>query len=1038
MKMKYTKHQNEAIHHEGQNILVSASAGSGKTGVLKARVIRKIKDGIDIDKLIILTFTEAAAAEMKSRIIDELNQLGLKDQLIKLDNAIISTFDAFTLRLVKTYHYLLDLPSDIEISDALLIEIQSQTILEDVIKEFYQSQSSDFKALVKRYFSGNDYFLYKSIVNIAKAIKKMPNHDSVLNQYHSLYNDQMAHKAYDMYLDHLQKDLQFLAKQYDIYFEENYGVFSSACDEYLLACQTIYHNLAQPQKPKAFIDKVQAFSLPKKPRKPRGEEDWLEVNDNIKKQVQAIKKEMADAHLFDQDYLSTWQETLPSISVMLDMVQTYLKRMKTMQKQKNLYSFDDIMSFAIQLFEENDGIRQHYKDTINEILIDEYQDTNDLQDYFISLIANQNIFMVGDVKQSIYRFRDANPKNFMRLLENYQKQDGGQAIRLLENFRSNRFLLDTINKLFLKLMTQDRGGVDYKDNHQLMTGYPDHDGLNIKNDPIHTHFYDFEVIQEQMPDIQKDQVEAYIVANDIQRKIKQRQSVYDGKNNRPIDYDDITILVDRKTSFDKYASILSRFSIPVNIYDRTVFTESEEIIFLTQYLKLLKGLKNQNIDGLHTALYSVARSFVYQIPDQDMIGFFVRTKGSYDDLKNYPALSAVFKDLSLIAIEIDVLSNIEILDKIYQTLNIYQKIGHLTDVASKSRKLDFFYALIEKQKDKSFQDLIDYLDFIQEQRDVDIEYTEKRSDIKAVKMMSIHQSKGLQFPVVYMMGLHKKFNFQENKEVFNFSNDYGILTYANHSGIYRNYLERLYFRQLKNEDLSEKIRLMYVALTRAKEEINFVLQAKESLNLDKVNPSNYLEMLYDGFQLEAKDTITHLVLPEESQTKADPINHQTITYKHFSYPEEMIEDYRFSKSEKTLFTDEEKQALAYGESIHESLEHLDYMHLESSLKGLPQFIQSSIKHLASTQVFKSLKSPQYYQEYEFIDDKDGLQTTGIIDLLIEDQDQIIIIDYKLKDMADPAYVKQIQGYYQYLKDITTKPIKAYLYSLVHQTLKEIL
>jgi ATP-dependent helicase/nuclease subunit A len=1036
--MKYTKHQNKAIHHEGENILVSASAGSGKTGVLKARVIRKIKDGIDIDRLIILTFTEAAAAEMKSRIIDELNQLGLENQLIKLDNAIISTFDAFTLRLVKTYHYLLDLPSDIEISDALLIEIESQKIIEQIIKEYYQAENPDFKALVKRYFSGNDYFLNKSILALAKAIKKIPNHQQILNQYNQHYNEQMADKAYDLYFDYIHRDLDYLAKQYDIYLKDNYGVFSSACDDYLLACQEIYQGLAKAKKPIEIKEKLLAFSLPKKPRKPRGEDHWLETNDNIKKQVQAIQKEMNDAHLLDQDYLSTWQETLSSVSVIRHMGQAYLKQMKAIQKQKNLYSFDDIMAFAIQLFEENDGIRDHYKNTINEILIDEYQDTNDLQDYFISLIANQNLFMVGDVKQSIYRFRDANPKNFMRLLESYQVQKDGQAIRLLENFRSNRFLLETINQLFLKLMTKERGGVDYKDNHQLITGYPDHDGLNLKNDPMHTHFYDFKAIQEQMPDIQKDQVEAYIVANDIQRKIKQRQTVYDGKDYRPIDYDDITILVDRKTSFNKYASILSLFSIPVSIYDRTVFSESEEIIFLTQFLKLINGIKNHDIKGLHTALYSVGRSFVYQIPDQDIIGFFVRKNATFDDLKNYQSLSSVFNDMVDISKDIDVLSNIEILDSIYHKLNIYKKIGHLNDVASKARKLDFFYGLIEKQKDKSFQDLIDYLDFIQEQSDVDIEYTEKRTDIKAVKMMSIHQSKGLQFPVVYMMGLHKKFNFQENKEIFNFSKDYGILTYTNDSGIYRNYLERLYFRELKNEDISEKIRLMYVALTRAKEEINFVLQAKESLNLDKINQTNYLEMLYDGFQLESNDIITHIVLPEESEEKKALKAYQPILYKHFSYPQEIQDDYRFSKTEKTFLTDDEKQALAYGEAIHESLELIDYKNLEASIKDLPQFIQDSIKFLTNTRVFKSLKSPRYYQEYEFINQIDGIQTTGIIDLLIEDQDQMTIIDYKLKDIDDPAYEKQIQAYVDYVKDITNKPIKAYLYSLVNQTLKEIL
>ena len=169
----YTASQNKAIHHEGENILVSASAGSGKTGVLKARVLRKLNDGIDIDRLIVLTFTEAAAAEMKSRIIEELQKNRLDNQLIKLDNAIISTFDAFTLRLVREYHYLLNLPSDVQISDKLLIEMESRKVLDEVISSYYLNHSNDFKEMVKLLFSGNDSFLNKGILSLAKVIKKI-------------------------------------------------------------------------------------------------------------------------------------------------------------------------------------------------------------------------------------------------------------------------------------------------------------------------------------------------------------------------------------------------------------------------------------------------------------------------------------------------------------------------------------------------------------------------------------------------------------------------------------------------------------------------------------------------------------------------------------------------------------------------------------------------------------------------------------------------------------------------------------------------
>ncbi|HKL47707.1 MAG TPA: UvrD-helicase domain-containing protein, partial [Candidatus Izemoplasmatales bacterium] len=510
--MKYTASQDKAIHHEGENILVSASAGSGKTGVLKARVLRKIKDGVDIDRLIVLTFTEAAAAEMKSRIIDELNHKGLDEQLIKLDNAIISTFDAFTLRLVRTYHYLLDLPSDIEISDALLIEMESQKILDQVIKGFYESDDPHFKALVKRLFSGNDYFLNQAILSLAKAIKKIPNYQSVLDDYSDIYDDAMAEEAHQRYFQVVHQELTMLSDKFKSYVHDNHGVFSVACDEYLRVCQGIYDALGQAQTPDQIIALITSFSLPKKPRKPRGEDHWLESNDAIKKQVKAIKNDMEEAHLIDGEYLQSWHETRSTTKVMLDMVKAYLNQMKDIQREKHLYSFDDIMSFAIQLFEDNDVIRNHYKHHINELLIDEYQDTNDLQDYLIALIANKNVFMVGDVKQSIYRFRDANPKNFMRLLAAYQNHDGGKAIRLLENFRSNRFLLETINQFFLKQMTKQRGGVDYHDHHQLVSGYPEDHGLNLKNDPLHTHFYDIDAILIDHPDMTKDDVEAHIVA----------------------------------------------------------------------------------------------------------------------------------------------------------------------------------------------------------------------------------------------------------------------------------------------------------------------------------------------------------------------------------------------------------------------------------------------------------------------------------------------------------------------------------------------
>lgn len=1035
--MKYTTSQTKAINHEGENILVSASAGSGKTGVLKARVLRKIKSQIDIDQLIILTFTEAAAAEMKSRIIDELNHHQLFDQLVKLDNAVISTFDAFTLRLVKTYHYLLGLPKDVTISDPLLIEMESKKIIESIIQEQYLKQDQDFIEMIQLLFSGNDLFLERGILNLAKEIKKIPNHLSILDTYHDHYQDQMIPEAINHYFSLIKEDLNFLYQEFMNDYHDNYRQFNETADQYLDQCESVYHQLKSAQDFSSLAALLLAFKLPKKPRKPRDFDVWIEPNEVVKKQVLLIQSEIKDVLGSKGDLLASWQETKPRINLMMEMVKSYLMRLKEVQKEKQLFAFGDIADYAITLLEEHDDIRLHYQQFINEILIDEYQDTNDLQDYFVSLIANNNVFMVGDVKQSIYRFRDANPKNFLKRLVEYQTSGEGKAIRLLENFRSNHHLLNTINTLFLELMTESRGGVDYQDNHQLISGYDQTYPLNQKNDPIHCLFYDFETLTSKYPEINRDQVEAKIIAQDIIRKIKARQPIFDGKGFRPITYSDITILVDRKNSFSKYAEILSDYQIPVDIYDRVPFSESEEIIFVKLMIQLLGLVYNQDKHMFKQCLYGVARSFVYQIPDQEIIHFFVNEEDHLEGFNREPIFKPIRDDLNTLLPLVNQASNIELLDLIYQRTKIYHHIAFLENPRARSKKLDFFRQLIASQTATDFFDLINYLSFIEKHDDLDIEYKETKENIAAVKLMSIHQSKGLQFPIIYMLGLHKKFNFQENKEAFNFSKAYGVLTYGNDQGIYRHFLERLHFRMIKNEDISEKIRLLYVALTRAQEEINLVLEAKEVTKQRKISYHNYLEMLYQGFHLTPNDVIVDLIQPPLVEPpKMNQVN-QTIDHRGFHFESQVIDQGRYSKQEHHFTSEEEKAMMSYGQNVHEMLEKIDYQDL-SSINQLPSFLNDTMNYFINTSLFKSLLAPQFYPEYEFIDEVNGSMRHGFIDLLIEEKDRFIIIDFKLKSINDEQYVDQIKGYQQYLSKITDKKIQGYLYSLTNKELRQVL
>ncbi|MFO7968697.1 MAG: UvrD-helicase domain-containing protein [Candidatus Izemoplasmatales bacterium] len=1041
--MNYTNKQIQAINHEGQNILVSASAGSGKTGVLKARVIRKITSGVDIDKLIVLTFTKAAAEEMKSRIINDLETLKLEEQIIKLDNAIISTFDAFTLRLVNEYHYLLDLPSDITISDKVLIDIESKAILEELIKEYYLENKPEFNSLIKLLFSSNDDFLEKAIVTVAKGLKKVPNYNKIISDYDKFLSDEFLQVAYYDYIAYLRSDIVKIYQKFMIYFNDNLNVYDSKCDEYLHQVKLVYQTIIEEEDPDEFIKKIKNYAFPRKPSKPKNIDDYLEA-DPYKGLLKKIKTELdenlIEGYLFDKE---RFLETKPRVMLILEMANKYLKRLNKVQKQKALYSYDDIMTFAIKLFEEYPDVKKKYKENINEILIDEYQDTNDLQDYFISLIANDNIFMVGDVKQSIYRFRDANPKNFMRIFSDYESHDLGKAIRLKENFRSNKYLLEVVNNLFVKVMSKTMGGVNYSNNHQLVSGFSDDYGLNEKNRPLLEHYYDPKLIQEKYQELSKEEIEAHILAKDIVKKIKARQPIFTGKGFKSIDYQDITILVDRKTSFAKYKKVLSEYKIPIEVYSDEEFVETEEIIFLFQFLLLIESFRNEAYFKKYfkQAFYSVARSFVYQINDKEILELLVNENfDSISDIKNidnYKSLKVIKNQVLTILELVDILPNYKVIDNIYKITNIYEKIAEIENPEAKESKLDYFRELIFNQKEKDFNDLINYLEFINESHDLDIEYNETKANVNAVKLMSIHKSKGLQFPIVYLIGLNKKFNLTENKEIFNFSSDYGVLTHSYTEGFHRNFLENLYLRQIQNEDDSEKVRLLYVALTRAKEEINLILEAIDDFKFKNLTYNKYQEMLYDGLDLEPYDIITDLVIPKVKETSETKTTNEKIIHADFNFETEKVEQKSYSKTTNEFFSDETIKAIEYGDEIHKLLEDIDYNNLEETLKSLPKNIQSSIIYLSNSEVFNSFKKPEFFQEYEFIEKTKSNYKTGIIDLLVIDIDKAYIFDYKLKNISDEAYTKQIQAYKDYLKTQIDLPITGYLYSLLDKDLKRI-
>ncbi|MDT8337319.1 MAG: UvrD-helicase domain-containing protein, partial [Candidatus Izemoplasmatales bacterium] len=734
--MGYTKSQLDAINYKTGNILVSASAGSGKTGVLKERVITKIKNGIDIDKLVILTFTKAAAEEMKSRIISEIESLNLTDQLPKIDNAIISTFDAFTLRLVTEYHYLLGLDKDITINDQVLIKIRKQETIKKVLEKYYLNNDKEFKLLFKRYFNKSDGWLEDSVYKIGEALRKIPNYEQYICDYTDLYQEKgFIEFNAKKYIKQIIQKLKDEYQEFWTIYLEKLSAFDEKFQEYILNVKTIVDEIINEDDENKIISKIINFNRPTKPKnKELSAPGILDV-------LKGVKKEFEQLFVFSYDELLVSVKSAFQVSdELLKIVTDYLDEFNKIKTDELLYSYEDIMFFAIKLFEDFDDVRLKYINSIHEILIDEYQDTNDLQDWFINLIANNNVFMVGDVKQSIYRFRDANPKNFMRIYENYLNGNNGKAIFLQENFRSNRFVLKAINQIFKEIMTKEVGGVDYKDEQVLKTGY-DEDYLLHDEFAFETKVYDINLIKDDYPNQTREETEAHLVAQDILKRLENNKGIYDlrlGKK-RNLEFSDFTVLVDRKKEFLTYAKVISKYNIPIDIYDDEPFFSSDEIRFVFQYLLLINCFKDEEYFKKYfkTSLYAVARSFVYRIKDEVIADFLAFESlaeiSDINKLSNDTSLRIIYEDIS------DIIANYwdyppsKILENVYQKTNIYLKIAELNNPRQKEEKLDFFLFKVKAIKEFTYQKLIKYLEAIIETEDFDIEYAEKKTNLNAVK-----------------------------------------------------------------------------------------------------------------------------------------------------------------------------------------------------------------------------------------------------------------------------------------------------------------
>lgn len=1033
----WTDEQWNAIYDKGHNIIVSAGAGSGKTAVLSERVIENLKSGMSIKEVLLLTFTKAASLEMKTRIRNKIKKNpSLSKELSLIDEAYITTFDSFALSIVKKYHYILNISPNVSIIDGSIIRIKKKEILTNIFDKYYENRNEKFLKLISDFCIKDDKEIFESILSIYSKIDLKYNKneylDNYINEYFNIDRINNDIKDYEKLLMSKFEELDYLIEDMSYYIDSDYITNLRLSVSNLMSSKTydeIVSNLSVeiPRLPKGSTDEVK---------------EKKELINDVIKNIKSLctyknREEIMSSILSTKDYKE----------VIIDILKDFDKYVMAYKYENDIYEFTDIANLAIKLVKENVSVKEELKSSFKEIMIDEYQDTNDLQEILINLISNNNVYMVGDIKQSIYRFRNANPDIFKEKYNKYSNHIGGEKIDLNKNFRSREEVLNNINLLFNKVMDESIGGADYIKSHQMIFGNKSYikKGKTLQN-------YDFELysyMYDKKSEYSKEEIEAFIIAKDILSKVKGNYQIFDKDTSvlRNAEYSDFVILMDRTTNFDLYKKIFLYLGIPLELYKDETMNEDTDIIVLNNLIKftikLDTGVYDKELEYLFT---SVMRSFLCESADEEI----------FDTIKNKTILSSNLAN-KVRKIKLNNKSSYEIINDLINEFDFYNKLITIGNESASSVKLNSILSNAKTTSNIGYDinSFSEYLDNVIKEK-IDIKYTIHSGVSNSVKIMTIHKSKGLEFPICYFSGLYKPFNISDIKEKFTYSNKYGIITPYFDEGV----AETIYKHLLKNdylkEEISEKIRLFYVALTRAKEKMILVMPYEEIVNgkesdlVSSVVRSKYKSLLdiVSSTLVSLTKYVTVIDYNKSGITKDYSLlikkdfksgiekSTEVLNVNELLVENESVIDKHYSKENNKLITTDTKRNIEFGKYVHEVLEYFDLKKKDYSyIKD--EFIKNKIISFSNLPIFDNVNEANIFHEYEFIYTLNNTKYHGVIDLMLEYPSHIDIIDYKLSDVTDINYISQLNGYKEYISSITKKPVNVYLYSIINEKISSL-
>lgn len=853
----WTDSQKQAIDSQDGTVLVSAAAGSGKTAVLVERVIQRITDEnnpVDIEKLLVVTFTKDAAAEMKERIAKRLSEMiceqpfnsYLKRQKMHLSNAQISTMDSFCSKLVKENFDKAGVSPDFQMLSDVEHEIMKNEVVSEVLEEVYsmpEDESAPFLALFTN--ARNDENLIKAIFSVYKFATASQNPSVWVEKSFSDYFENLyvyETKWGKHCLNRLKEVLEYVKiKATDIIDDapENsnlLGAVTADLTPVIGSVDTILELInSHPEKWDEIKELTDSLWLSTFPRVPKDEKD--EYYDEIKGRRDSLKKYFLRARSIiicnEKEYGEDIEYLRPVMKILKNCVIRFIELLNQRKNETNLYYFSDILHLALKILVDfnPDGtytktaLAEELSAEFSEILIDEFQDTNEAQDTLFSVISkdNKNKFMVGDVKQSIYKFRQAMPEIFMGYKDSFEVFNGNNypaTISLDKNFRSRRGIVEGINFFFRFIMTGNSCGIDYENGEQLSFGanYNDYDSACVS-----VHLVETEKINST------DLVaEAQHIGNIINEMVESGTLVGKKGEERPIQYKDICILMRTVTKqAQTVIRELSEMGIPVYFQKQGNFFESSEIVTVFSMLKIIDNPVQD------VPLVSVMLSPLFPFTEDDLARYRCETrKGSF-----YNALKNLYDDDEKVREFFDVLSYLRTLSVTMDIGSLIRRVLEITAYDSivgamengEKRLLNIellinYAEKYEASGGSGLSGFIRYLDKIRKNGEAVEGANEISENDNVVRLMSIHKSKGLEFPVVFLAncaagGSGREFhNVRINRKL-------GVGTLRYFPNLHKDFttLPLNTIKQLeKQEESSERIRLLYVAMTRAQEKLYLV------------------------------------------------------------------------------------------------------------------------------------------------------------------------------------------------------------------------